>query len=465
MSERNPTDESSVKKMKIATSSKSSVTSPGSSEQAQAHVTVWLQDLWTTLKGVTVHLISVHRDARMINDRATDDVLQGAMERILDHNNEAFECLNSLLNMDGELLNAPDFSSPPTIDRSVSTSNASTDMILTPSYWDSDVVIESKAASARRPRTPKVTGEQAAREDEADAMETDGEEWSKVVGRRSKQVRKTTAAAPPPIAESRQRPPVFSKKPPAILIQNAVGKSYRDTILAVRNCGLTREEIGTSVTMRQTRDGCLLLELPKGSSSTKAAKTIASAMSSKLDDSVGKVVQLGVQVEVEMLDIDAAATASEVLEALRNAIPGQDDPAGKINRGVVSDVRIWGTRSGQQIATAKMPRSIAASIARVPTGWTMCRVRPRTLPPVRRFRCQAFGHNSRVCTAEDRTATCWKCGVVGYSMKECVEGDDRCVACETAGLPRVTHKPGSGACAARRMSGVAKISDDKLTAD
>ncbi|CAI6369232.1 unnamed protein product [Macrosiphum euphorbiae] len=123
MSEPNSSDGPSVKKMKITTSPKSPVT--------------WLQDLWATLKGVTSHLINVHRDARMINDRASDDVLRAAMERILEHNNEAFECLNSLLSMDGELLNAPNFSAP-----TASTSDASTDMILTPGYWDSDAVIE-----------------------------------------------------------------------------------------------------------------------------------------------------------------------------------------------------------------------------------------------------------------------------------------------------------------------------------
>ncbi|CAI6353721.1 unnamed protein product [Macrosiphum euphorbiae] len=179
MSELNPTNEPLVKKMRITTSSKSSVTSSGSFEQHQAHA-AWLQDLWTTLKGVTAHLINVHRDARMINDRASDDVLRGAMERILDHNNESFVCLNSLLNIYGELLNAPDFSAPPTTDKSVSTSDASTDMILTPGHWDSDAVIESKAASARRSRKPKVAGKQAARDAETDAMETDCEEWSKV---------------------------------------------------------------------------------------------------------------------------------------------------------------------------------------------------------------------------------------------------------------------------------------------
>jgi len=132
--------------------------------------------------------------------------------------------------------------------------------------------------------------------------------------------------------------------------------------------------------MRQTKGGCLVLEFPKGGSATADAKRMTTAVSNKLGDYVGKVLQLGVQVQVEVLDIDAATTTQEVLEALRNAIPGQDDPAAKVDRDVISDVRIWGTRSRQQIATAKMPKSVAAQITRVPIGWTMCRVRPRTLP-------------------------------------------------------------------------------------
>lgn len=59
-----------------------------------------------------------------------------------------------------------------------------------------------------------------------------------------------------------------------MIIRNAVGKTYRDTILAVCNCGLSRDDIGANVTMRQTRDGNLLLELPKGANSTSAAKNI-----------------------------------------------------------------------------------------------------------------------------------------------------------------------------------------------
>ncbi|KAL5236647.1 hypothetical protein ACI65C_004057 [Semiaphis heraclei] len=67
--------------------------------------------------------------------------------------------------------------------------------------------------------------------------------------------------------------------------------------------------------MRETCDGSLLLELPKGSKLVSAAKSIAAAISEKLGDSVGKVSQLGVQVEVEVLDLDAVSSTAEVLEA------------------------------------------------------------------------------------------------------------------------------------------------------
>jgi len=62
--------------------------------------------------------------------------------------------------------------------------------------------------------------------------------------------------------------------------------------------------------MRETRDCCLLMELAKGVKSTTATKTIA--ISCKLGDSVGKVLQLDVQKEI--FDLDAASSADMVLQ-------------------------------------------------------------------------------------------------------------------------------------------------------
>jgi len=47
------------------------------------------------------------------------------------------------------------------------------------------------------------------------------------------------------------------------------------------------------------------------------------------------------------------------------AIPRQDDPSAQAEKDNIGDVQIWPTRSGQQIATAKMSRYPAALIMRV----------------------------------------------------------------------------------------------------
>jgi len=102
------------------------------------------------------------------------------------------------------------------------------------------------------------------------------------------------------------KPKLLSKpsKPPAVLIRPVEGKSYTDTVRTVRTCDLLAQDFGSNITMRETRDESLLLELAKGSKSAAAAKTIAAAISAKLGDSVGKVSQLSVQTEVEILDLD-----------------------------------------------------------------------------------------------------------------------------------------------------------------
>ncbi|KAL4082663.1 hypothetical protein QTP88_029724 [Uroleucon formosanum] len=300
--------------------------------------------------------------------------------------------------------------------------DAATDTVLTPIWWDSDRTIEAERASgerlARNPTHPTRQHAPAETEDET-AMDTEAAgTWANVV-RRHRRKKKTTAPEPflpPPRAPT--GPASVAKKPPAILIKPSDGRSFDDTVRSVRACGLTAQELGASVSMRKTRDGSLLLELPKGAKSASTAKSIAEALGSKLGDSVGKVSQLSVQVQVEVLDLDAVSTAADVLEALRAAIPGENDPAAAAEREAICDVRIWPVRSGQQVATAKM--------------------RPRTLPPKRCFRCQAFGHNARKCTADaDRTGACWRCGKTGHNMASCKESEDSCLACQLAGLPRI----------------------------
>jgi len=83
--------------------------------------------------------------------------------------------------------------------------------------------------------------------------------------------------------------------------------------------------------------------------SSAAVKSITKALSTKLGDSVGTVSQLGVQVEVEVLDPDAVSSTAEVLEALRAAIPGDNVPASaaEARRYATSGTRRAADRDGQ----------------------------------------------------------------------------------------------------------------------
>jgi len=124
--------------------------------------------------------------------------------------------------------------------------------------------------------------------------------------------------------------------------------------------------------MRETQDGSLLMELPRGDKSAAAAKKIAAAFSERLGSDIGRISQLGVFIDVEILDLDTCATADDVLEALRDAVTSEDNASLAAERASICDVRIWPTKSKQQIASARMPRHLATQICRIPVGYSIC---------------------------------------------------------------------------------------------
>jgi len=166
--------------------------------------------------------------------------------------------------------------------------DASTDTILTPSWWDSDKVTESKLASRRRPlrQTSGATKQRVQTQDTDNdsTMETDAVNWSTVVRRppKTKEPAATETSTSAPTALTKRGS--VGKKPSVILIRPGDGKNYTDTVRTVRGCGLTSQDLGASITMRETGDGSLLLELAKGANSSVATKSIAVALSTRLGD-------------------------------------------------------------------------------------------------------------------------------------------------------------------------------------
>jgi len=172
----------------------------------------------------------------------------------------------------------------------------------------------------------------------------------------------------------------------------------------------------------------------------------------KLGDKAGPITKLTPTVTVEVVDLDIEANREDVLTAFRRAIPGADsDLLAAANRREVEVTGLWSTRSGQQVATLKVPRSVAGVVTCITVGWIKCRVRPRTPEPKNCFRCHGFGHTSWECRGPDLTDACRRCGKRGHKAADCA-GVGQCVACKNAGLISKAHNPGSALCGARNIA-------------
>lgn len=345
--------------------------------------------------------------------------------------------------------------------------DSATDMELTPSWWDSEDT-RAKQVGLAKPQVERRNETHPHTEADLD-LETDQKIW-RVQRSRKNPPGKKLATEDALHSQNEQTNhqngistklinhtlPKLLKRAPAVMVKTREGDSYADTVSAVRkSSGINLTDSGAQITaMRKTRDGHLLLELRKGHDSEAAAAKLSQCLSAKLGESVGAIHHMSTTTEVEILDLDAVATREEITTALLDSIK-LNNPETKLETDVVTITGLWATRSGNQIATVKLPRTVATTLTRIPVGWIMCRVRPRTILE-KCYRCHGFGHTSRNCTDQDLTTACRRCGLTGHHEKKCEAGEDRCVACDRANMPRVPHKPGSGLCQARRVAYAAK---------
>jgi hypothetical protein len=344
----------------------------------------------------------------------------------------------------------------------------------TPIWWDfgapAPQTQQTGPIKTNKKKTPKsTTGDNSASQG-AQTMEVDATEvseprsgaaagqssWSTVVRRKAKKSAATeptekTRETKPTVATGLARP--RAPRSAAVIVKVAKGSSYDDTVRQVRQSGVDPEALGAKISaMRRTRNGDLLVDLGKSKASRAALEPLRKALVEKIGSQVGPVSKLGAYLEVEVVDIDSVADREEVLRAVRKALSetNKDDDTALASISEITVTGLWGLRSGQQVATLRVPRTIPKGITHVKIGWTVCRVRPKRPDPTRCYRCHSFGHTTANCQGPDMSGCCRKCGASGHKEKEC--SVEKCVACERAGHKVTPHRPGSGACAARRAA-------------
>lgn len=354
--------------------------------------------------------------------------------------------------------------------RKAETRDAATDTMLTPHWWES---------SLRDKAGPKNGGEKndAATADDSDrntdeeepprggpsagagrrtyaaaakrgrddsSSEMDVEEGFRTVTRRTRRRKTTTGPLQRPTDANGR-----NEKPPAVMVKTMPGKSYAETVAAIK-AAVNPADLGAEVRrIRRSAEGHTIVEFAKTDGAHEAAGRLREALARKTGEDVGPVLQMGNLIEAEIIDVDPTATKEEVIAALRDAAT----LTGNLPTGTIASAEItglWPTKAGMQVATVKIPRAILQEVSRVRIGWTVARMRERAPAPTRCFRCHGFGHTRFACTGPDLSAACRRCGGSGHQENTCEAEGDRCVACERHGLHAPAHRTGSSSCPAWR---------------
>ncbi|KAL4135652.1 hypothetical protein QTP88_007250 [Uroleucon formosanum] len=124
-----------------------------STQPPHVNMSDWCANLRVKLNRTRSLFKAAISDAKKIIEKTADVSLKGYLHGLLVQTDEAHQTIDSLLSKRVNVLNLLKFEPPQTKDTSiqkVSSADASKDMTLTPGYWDSDAVIESKVASVRR---------------------------------------------------------------------------------------------------------------------------------------------------------------------------------------------------------------------------------------------------------------------------------------------------------------------------
>jgi len=215
-----------------------------------------------------------------------------------------------------------------------------------------------------------------------------------------------------------------------VLISGKSGKSYADTLKAIKGA-VKPEECGVTVQKAmETNKGCIRLVIKEQRAGArnefvKKVKEVNAADDVSLKTRKSTVI---------IQDLDETVTQEEVAAAISAAVNDlEQTEVGQIRKGP----------GGTCSVSVQLPQRKASELCklkRVKIGWLRCRVKEK-IYLTRCYNCHSLEHLGKDCKENKNTARqCYKCCKEGHLAKDC-KNDPHCLSCNTEG-----HRADSMAC-------------------
>lgn len=225
------------------------------------------------------------------------------------------------------------------------------------------------------------------------------------------------------------------------IVVRSENKEYKELIKDVKETLMENEFKSQVRAIRSSGKGEMIITMDKDD---KGADCIKEAIMSKLQQVKARVAGTSNNADEMTLNIrnlDTAVNAKEIEEAIKEALPGKAK--------VVHISGLRPTYGDTQSVTVKLDCKSANKLLKrefIKIEVVRAKVDER-VQPLQWLKCWQYGHKSANCVKlNDRTNTCFKCGGLGHTKKDCVESN-YCLTCQTK-----EHSTGSSRCPAYRKA-------------
>lgn len=241
----------------------------------------------------------------------------------------------------------------------------------------------------------------------------------------------------------------IKKKPDAILIRPAKGRTYAEVISDIRNVVKPEDSEVEVRAVRKTRAGDVLLELKKTTADARCnfANAIQQAAGGE-----GNVKQLVARETVEIRDVDSCTTKEEIEDALHREL-GQ-------YKGTLMVYLTRPNNREQRLAIVTLETEASSKLVklgrmRIGFIYSRVRIRPKRAKETERcFKCLGLGHNKYECRGPDRSNQCLRCSQEGHYIANCPEQKPWCFLCKEAQVEtdKLYHQAGSRICGMNKVA-------------